>query len=577
MSMKILLVYPYFLEDRLHTEDIRIVPQGVYYVAAVLAANHYDVEILNWHNIHETPQKIIEVLSQKKPGIIGFSILHANRWGGIEIARIAKKINPDVKIVFGGIGATFLWHHFLTHFPEVDYVVLGEGEYSFLRLVQCLDKKEFNNIETIEGIACRKDGQPIRTPAAKFIRNLDEFPNPAKYFEYQHLSLTRGCPADCTFCGSPQFWGRSVRFHSVDYFVDELECLYQKGITFFYVSDDTFTVNKKRVIEICKRILAKNLKIAWVAISRVDTINEEILFWMRKAGCIQISYGVESGSEEIRKFLQKDISRQQILETFSATTRYGILARAYFIYGSPGENWETIQETIDLINDIKPLSVIFYILDIFPGTKLYDDYKKNQQVTDDIWINRVEDIMYFETDAKYSRELILAFGKKLRTSFYEKLPAYAQSLDLKDEAELYPLHADFCSRLAMTFDHGDYADIDAIPGKERTAEKLYKKALSYHPDPRAYLGLGIIYQKRRIYPESIQILTEGLSHFPDDQHLKLCLGISHMNVGDYDKALSFLIPLQRSKQALQYIINCYQALNDTKKASQFLERLQSMP
>ena len=576
MSTKILLVYPYCLEDRLHTEDIRVVPQGVYYVGAVLTANHYDVEILNWHNIHETPQKISEVLYQKKPDIIGFSILHANRWGGIEIARIAKKIDPDVKIVFGGIGASFLWRHFLTHFPEVDYVVIGEGEYSFLSLVQSLDKKEFNKIENLKGIAYRKDGQPIKTPLAKFIRNLDEFPNPARYFEYQHLSLTRGCPADCTFCGSPQFWGHRVRFHSVDYFLDELECLYQKGITFFYVSDDTFTVNKKRVIEICKKILKKKLKITWVAISRVDYVNEEILYWMRKAGCIQISYGVESGSEKIRRFLNKVISRQQIIEAFSATTRYGILARAYFIYGSPDETWETIQETIDLVNDIKPLSVIYYILDIFPGTRLYDDYKNKHRVSDDIWLNRVEDIMYFETDAKFSRDLILAFGKKLRTSFYENLPAFVESLDLKDEEELYPLHADFCSRLAMTFDHGDYADIDAIQGKERTAEKLYKKALSYYPDSRAYLGLGIIYQKRRIYQESIQILTEGLVHFPGDHHLNLCLGISHMNIGAYDKALSFLIPLQNSRQALQTIVDCYQALNDTKKASQFLERLHAM-
>jgi radical SAM superfamily enzyme YgiQ (UPF0313 family) len=574
--MKILLVYPYCLEDRLHTEDIRAVPQGVYYIAAVLRANDYDVEILNWHNIHETPQKITEVLSQKKPDIIGFSILHANRWGGIEIARIAKKIDPDVKIVFGGIGATFLWQHFLTHFHEVDYVVIGEGEYSFLNLVQSLDKKEFKKIENLKGIAYRKDGQPVKTPAAGFVRNLDEFPNPARYFKYQHLSLTRGCPADCTFCGSPRFWDHQVRFHSVEYFLDQLERLYQKGITFFYVSDDTFTINKKRVIEICKKILEKKLNITWVAISRVDTISEEILFWMRKAGCIQISYGVESGSEKIRRFLNKKISSQKLLEAFSATTRYGILARAYFIYGSPDETWETIQETIDLMNEIKPLSVIFYILDIFPGTKLYDDYQNLHRVNDDVWLKRVEDIMYFETDPKFTEELILAFGKKLRTSFYKNLPAFVESLDLKDEKELYPQHADYCSRLAMTFDQGDYADVKAIPGKEKIAQKLYEKALAYYPDPRAYLGLGIIYQKRRTYPQSIQILTEGLTHFPDDPHLNLCLGISHLNVGAYEKALSNLLPLQDSKPALQYIVSCYQALNDEKKASQYLKRLKSM-
>ena len=138
--MKILLVYPYFLEDRIHEDDIAVVPQGLFYVGAVLKENDYDVEILNWHNINKTPEKISHILSEKKPDIIGFSILHANRWGGIEIARIARQVYPNVKIVFGGIGATFLWKHFLTHFQEIDYVVIGEGEYSFLNLVRCLKK-----------------------------------------------------------------------------------------------------------------------------------------------------------------------------------------------------------------------------------------------------------------------------------------------------------------------------------------------------------------------------------------------------------------------------------------------------
>ena len=125
--MKILLIYPYFLETRVHTtEDVRAVPLGVNYVASVLKENQYDVEILNWYNINTTPHKISEVLAEQKPDVIGFSILHANRWGGLEIARIAKQVDPRVTIVFGGIGATFLWNHFLTHlreFPDVKEAV----------------------------------------------------------------------------------------------------------------------------------------------------------------------------------------------------------------------------------------------------------------------------------------------------------------------------------------------------------------------------------------------------------------------------------------------------------------------
>ena len=146
--MKILLIYPYFLNPRVYTnEDVRAVPLGVYYVAAVLKDNRYDVEILNWHRINTTPHIIRETLEEKKPDIIGFSILNANRWGGIEIARAARQINPQVKIVFGGIGATFLWEHFLTHFQEVDFVVIGEGEHTFLKLIRCLETDSLQAIE----------------------------------------------------------------------------------------------------------------------------------------------------------------------------------------------------------------------------------------------------------------------------------------------------------------------------------------------------------------------------------------------------------------------------------------------
>jgi len=572
--MKILLVYPYWLEERNNTEDVVVPPIGMYYLGAVLKENNYDVEILNWCKINETPEKIGEILLEKKPDVIGFSILQANRWGGVEIAEIAKQIDPEVKIVFGGVSATFLWKHFLTHFPEIDYVVMGEGEYTFLHLIRCIEKKEDAHIGNIRGIAFKKNGKVVRTKPAEYIQDLDQLPVPAKYFEYQHLSLTRGCPGKCTFCGSPKFWGRKVRFHSVNYFVEELELLYKKGINFFYFSDDTFSINKKRVIEICKKILKKNLKITWNAISRVNYMSEEVLSWMRKAGCIQISYGIESGSEKIRAYLNKQITTVEIEKAFDSTLKYGILPRAYFIYGSPGETRKTIQESIDLIKKIKPLVIYSSVLSLFPGTALYSQYKKKSKLSEDIWLNRIEDIKYFETDAKLSREAVISFGKILRTTYYELLPAIVEAIELIDEKEFYPMHADFFSRLGMTFDHGDYALNEYIKGKDDIAEKLYIKTLNYHPDSRAYLGLGILNQKKRAYHESVQILSKGVEHFPDNEQLSLCLGISHMNLGAFETALSFFLKFQHSKQTLGFIINCYNALNDFEKASAYQKKLE---
>ena len=126
--MKIALIYPYFLVDRVQWEEVTVPPIGLYYLGAFLKEAGQEVEIWNWHDLRESPEKIRERLEAERPEVLGLSILHANRWGAIEIARIAKELNPEVKIVLGGIGATFLWEHLLTHFKEIDFIVLGEGE-----------------------------------------------------------------------------------------------------------------------------------------------------------------------------------------------------------------------------------------------------------------------------------------------------------------------------------------------------------------------------------------------------------------------------------------------------------------
>jgi len=538
--MKILLIYPYFIDRRLNAEDIQSPPMGIFYVAAVLKANGYDVEILNWHDRTIAPEHMEGVLREQRPQVIGFSILHANRWGGIDIARMAKRIDPGATIVFGGVGATHLWAHFLQHVPEVDYVVIGEGEHSFLGLVRHIEGRGPADAAAIPGIGLRRHGRVLRTDRAEPIRDLDALPMPAADFDLAHLSLTRGCPSNCRFCGSPAIWGRRVRFHSADYFVGQLATLRQRGRRFFWVSDDTFTLDRRRAIRACREIIRRGLDIHWAAISRVDAVDEEVLAWMRRAGCIQISYGVESGSAEIRRRLNKEISAAQIRTAFALTQRYGIMARAYFIYGCPGETDRTVQESIDLMLEIKPLAAVFYVLDLFPGTALYEAFKRRNRLTDDIWLERVEDILYFETDPELSADRILEFGRRLREAFYRNLPGFVKDLDPIARPDFAPLHADFFSRLAMTFDQGDYAPIDAIPHKAQLAEALYRRALSYSPDARAYLGLGIMSQKAGRHAAAADLLTTGLGQFPQDEHLRVGLAVSLMNLERFKDALALL-------------------------------------
>jgi anaerobic magnesium-protoporphyrin IX monomethyl ester cyclase len=556
--MKCLLIYPYFIEKRVQAEDILSPPIGIYWVATLLKEHGHEVEVLNWHDRQDRNVEIRETLARVRPALIGFSLVHANRWGALEIARIAKELDPEVKIVFGGPGAGFLWRHFLTHFADVDYVVIGEGEFVLLRLVQTLEGQN-PCLEGVGGIAYREGDRIVRTKSPSPIADLDSLPLPSRYFQYRHVASSRGCPWKCRFCGSPGLWNGKVRFRSPRHFVDELDQLYRKGITFFYVSDDTFTAHKPRVLEICRTILERGLQITWNAICRVDGVDEEILYWMRRAGCIQISYGVESGSEKIRAILGKKITTDQVKRAFDLTRSYGILPRAYFIYGAPGETPETIAETIALITEIQPLAAVFYILDLFPGTEFYERIRESGGIDDDVWLQRIEGLMYLELDPQLSDELVLDFGDRLRRAFYGSVHSFAESLSLVDRKDLYPSHADFCSRLAMTFTHGEYSRNEMVRDKERVAEKLFRKGLEYGPDERATLGLAILLQKRGSHREAIEVLREGIAHFPRSESLHTCMGVSHMNRSEYELAMACFRGFSDSERARAYMDACREA------------------
>jgi radical SAM superfamily enzyme YgiQ (UPF0313 family) len=558
--MKILLIYPFFLSKRIHVEEIQAPPLGLYYVGAALKQAGHDVEILNWWDAGENLEKAAEILSKKRPDIIGFSVLNANRWGAVSLARLAKEINPRVKVICGGVGATFLWDHLLRHFPWIDLVVIGEGEEAMREIAEALESGRPGEISRIRGIAYREGTRHVKTPPRPPIQDLDTLADPAAFFDFAHVSSSRGCPWACSFCGSPLFWGRKVRFHSPRYFVSQLKSLRARGRDFFFFSDDTFTLRKDRVIEICNLIIEERLGISWFAISRADCIDEEMLYWMRMAGCIQISYGVESGSASVRKTLNKVLDEESLTRAFDMTRRYGILPRAYFIYGSPGENRSTIAESMDLIRRLKPLSAIFYILDIFPGTALYEDFKKRTGLTDDIWLKPVEDIMYLETDPSLSTEMVMEFGETLRGFFWKSVPEFAGSIELVDLPEMRPLHADFLSRLGMTFTHGDYSNIEMIPDKDKTASLLFERALSFHGDHRAYLGLAILMQRQGRHQEAAAVAAQGLESHPQSDHLRMCLGISLLALRRYSEALGCFTSCKASPQRDACLEQCRKAL-----------------
>ena len=560
--MNILLVNPPCLDTRISDEDAGILPMGLHYIGALLREKKFGVTILNLAGRDDPLAVLEEVLVRLKPGIMGVSVLNPNRFGAMEAAALAKKLLPGITTVFGGAAATFLAEHLLGVCRDLDIIVKGEGEETFLELAGHFASKRPVSLEEIQGLVFRRDGELVHTETRPLIKDLDFLPQPGKYFSFEHLSLSRGCPGKCTFCGSPEFWGRSkVRFHSPEWFVSNLALLVRQGITHFYFSDDTFTMDKKRVVLVCRKILDQQLDITWAAISRVDFLDEEMLLWMRRAGCIQISFGVESGSRKIRKILGKPVKQERIIKAFEMTVSYGILPRAYFIYGSPGETPETIQESLDLMAKIRPLAAVFYLLVVFPGTGLYRDLEESGIVSDQIWKEKMEDIPWFQMDPHLDFQQVKAFGDKLRHGFYSQVDSFARKVKLVDLPELCPLHADFLSRLAMTFSHGEYADDSRVRDARATAKALYTRALEYHPHSRAFLGLAMLHQKKMEFGRAVAVLEKGLEANPRERTLLLCMGISLMNLGRFRRALSVLESLGGAPDVLPYVNACRAGLS----------------
>jgi hypothetical protein len=289
-------------------------------------------------------------------------------------------------------------------------------------------------------------------------------------------------------------------------------------------------------------------------------VDAEVLAWMRRAGCIQISYGIESGNPGIRAHLNKNIAAPAIEKAFALTTRYGILPRAYFIYGCPGDSDATIQDTLDLIETIKPLDAIFYILDIFPGTDLYRDYLARSGQTDAIWLRRIEDLLYYETDPQLSADQVRAWGRTLREGFYHRLPDFVDGIELVGDPAFDRLHADFLSRLGLTFQQGAFAGISAIAHKDRLARRLHERALGYAPAPRAYMGLALLEQKRGAFGPAVALAREGLARNPGSRILQTCLAVNLMNRGDFAPALEQLQQMEAGSDTTAMIAACREAL-----------------
>lgn len=411
--MKIVLIFP----PNIYQTKQSMPPLGIAWLAAVLRQNGFkDVVLIDSMANRYSNEQIADLLKKEGPDLIGISFGTQIRFSAFDLARLIKKAFPKIPIVAGGPHPTLTSQDTLENIPEIDIIVRGEGEISFLNLVKNIESgKDFSGVK---GISFRdKDGRVVHNPPELPIHDLDKIPLPArdllpieKYDKTTTLSnkrtlnvmTSRGCPYWCVYCSTSEQWGHQIRHRSPKNVVDEIELILKEypfieGIRFF---DDVLTMDKKRVLAICDEIISRKLNFAWECEVRANTVDEEIIMAMKKAGCEFIDIGIESGSDRILKNIKKGITVEQAIEAVKIIKKAGIGLKAFFMHGLPGETYEDIKKTVFLSR------YLYYNLGvegttqgisiIYPGTELEAMAKEMGTLPKDFsWAK------YYERDRSY--------------------------------------------------------------------------------------------------------------------------------------------------------------------------------
>lgn len=381
-------------------------PLGILYLAAYVRKYCPKTKVDLIDGAIEGIKNVKKKITTFQPDLIGFSCLTPSRINAIKTAKIAKKIIPQVKIVLGGAHPTIMWQQMMDNYPQIDFIVRGEGEATLKDLLEGIEPAE------IKGLVWRQEGKKIVNNSDRsLIKNLNRIPfpawqmvNPLKYpprgkgsingvdlekTTRVPLIFSRGCMGACTFCSSWWIW-RGYRSRSGVNVVKEVELLYRKyGVRHFAFQDDTLTGNKKEIKRFCIEIAKRKIKAAFYGTTRADQVDLPLLRLMKKVGFYEISYGIETGSEEMLKRINKKEDIQTAIRAVALTKKAGIRACALMMYGLPEESGNDRQATEKLLKSAKPdaIATIGEVW-IFPGTVLYEQAKKARLISDKFWLGR---------------------------------------------------------------------------------------------------------------------------------------------------------------------------------------------
>jgi radical SAM superfamily enzyme YgiQ (UPF0313 family) len=423
--MKVLLIAPYINNnvDRDSYRDIFYPSAALLYLAGTLRGEKHSPIILDFNNrvIHEIALKedflqycikvILKTIKLEKPDLIGLNVLFSGTFPDVlQFANAIKKENPKIKIAMGGIHPTTYYKEILNNCDEIDYVAIGEGEKSIIKLVKCIESKNFTELKNISSFAYRDEKGVAKFNLEKdYVDDLDSLPQPAwdlidfknyemdlsTYYNPKNLTLknkaalfsSRACPLACNFCDMFLVMGKKHRKRGVSKIVDELELLVKEhGVNYFSFMDDQLTLNRGHTLELCDEILKRKLNIQFDAPNGVwiNSLREDLVAKLAEAGMVACNLAIEHGNDYIRnKVIGKNLERDKIYKAAKYLKKHKVLSGGFFIMGFPEDTNETLQDTYDMMQDLQLDKMQVNTLVPFPETALF-----KQVIKENLFINK---------------------------------------------------------------------------------------------------------------------------------------------------------------------------------------------
>jgi anaerobic magnesium-protoporphyrin IX monomethyl ester cyclase len=441
-----------------HKRSDKYIEYPIYlaYTAAVIEQAGFDVSfidaIMDELSIEEFAQRVRDLgprlaLIETSTPSIAFDL---------ETAAAIKALSPETFVALLGSHVTYFDQQTVAENPAVDAIIRGEFEYTAADLARALDAGA--DLHGVLGLTYRdvEAGDPCvrANPARPLFEPLDQMPFPARHivkgegyragiYSGGHptaMVSSRGCPYRCTFCLWPDtMYGHEFRARSAVNVVDEIEeAVRTYGHDEIYFDDDTFTIDRQRVMDICRLIRERGLEkeMEWIAQCRVDTVDREMLEAMKAANCGYILFGVESGSPQMLKRMRKGITLDKVRSAFRLTREVGIKTQAFFLFGLPGDTQETIRETIELAKEINASSTQFAIAIPHPGTALYEECKANGWLTSESWADYTAESSLIETPSLTAKEVEEARVRAYREYYYRPRFIIGEALKIRRLADV---------------------------------------------------------------------------------------------------------------------------------------------